>query len=981
MPSRLRCIILFLLFRFSSADAQEYLYDNFSRVNGLAGNTVYDIVQDSTGFIWLGTNRGVSRFDGFSFTNYTVNDGLADNEVVHLAVDRKGRVWMNCFAASLCYFYQGKIYNNYNDSLLKIINGISNISQLLVDSDDNVWIIGNKIGCYRKDNKVMIVERDFRVGNCNSFNKANYNVVFPRVNKDDPGLEFTFCNEWLKADVNGKISKIGNYSFPNISDKIRNSFLNGVSGKNNDQIFLFNRFGFEEYVFNTISGSWEKKKYYYNEVNKLSYDKNADKIWIATRNDGCFSFDTTGVRHIFKPTNSINGVFTDRSGNIWLPTTDKGVFLLRNNSINVSKFPDNSASEVTTAFSYDNKLLLADDAGNIYKYTNGEISKFYAVPSGYNKLRQFNRSESGTYFIYEKGIVIQHGNEFKSYSFPSTAIKSATVASDSLFIAFNNGVLKASLSHIMDFDTLLSGQRTLTVATDEKNGIYISGVRNLFYYINGRYHIIKSYNVEKEGRVQKFIFGKQSVIFSTYSKGLKVLYNDSLYVINHDSGLPSGMITDAEIMNDSILWVVTDLGISSVIFEYGNTLNYRIRNYLFSDELPDNIYIKDLAIKNDTLYFATSTGLISFHYNTFNNTSDFNVVVNEVICEGETFIPGSAVIMVKSGAVSVNFSAIMFNGNKTLDFMYRLNTNDFWSTTQQRSIQFAELEPGDYVFEIKAVAGNGVVSKNVAKVRFKVLPAFYQTWWFKTVLILFMVVLIFVGVRVKLNRVRRKFQEESDRIRKMGEFKLEAVRSHINPHFIFNSLNSVQHYLVGHNPREANEYLADLSQYIRRSLTLSLTHFYFLKEELELLDAYLRLEKMRFEGAFEYQLIVEVDPAATIVPAMTCQHFVENAIKYGRKQGGDVLMVVIRFFIHEQYVVCEIEDNGPGLQPDKANHYSTGIGLNLHHQRMALIREIFDLEIKTEIKQGISHRGIIVRVMIPHITIEKMNQMNQEREK
>src|SRR5262245_33383152 len=101
---------------------QEYGYTHYTSKEGLAGSTVYSMTQDKDGFLWFGTESGVSRFDGTHFKNFTRQEGLPDNEIIQVFADSKGRVWMVPFKKSVCYYYKGKIYTQANDSLLARIH-------------------------------------------------------------------------------------------------------------------------------------------------------------------------------------------------------------------------------------------------------------------------------------------------------------------------------------------------------------------------------------------------------------------------------------------------------------------------------------------------------------------------------------------------------------------------------------------------------------------------------------------------------------------------------------------------------------------------------------------------------------------------------------------------------------------------------------------------------------------------------------------
>jgi len=120
--------------------AQAYGYTHYDISDGLAGSTVYCITQDRDGFIWTGTETGVSRFDGTHFKNFTAEDGLPDVEILNLFSDSKGRVWMAPFSHSICYYFKGRIYNQENDSVLREVRLNGNIAHFAEDGQGNILV-------------------------------------------------------------------------------------------------------------------------------------------------------------------------------------------------------------------------------------------------------------------------------------------------------------------------------------------------------------------------------------------------------------------------------------------------------------------------------------------------------------------------------------------------------------------------------------------------------------------------------------------------------------------------------------------------------------------------------------------------------------------------------------------------------------------------------------------------------------------------
>src|SRR5580658_9123186 len=133
-------ILLIMLVLSHRVFAQEYSYTHYDISDGLAGSTVYCITQDAAGFIWVGTETGVSRFDGTHFRNFTTKDGLPDVEILEMFTDSRGRVWMAPFKKSVCYYFKGKIYNQDNDSLLIKLHFKGNVENFAEDAAGDILV-------------------------------------------------------------------------------------------------------------------------------------------------------------------------------------------------------------------------------------------------------------------------------------------------------------------------------------------------------------------------------------------------------------------------------------------------------------------------------------------------------------------------------------------------------------------------------------------------------------------------------------------------------------------------------------------------------------------------------------------------------------------------------------------------------------------------------------------------------------------------
>jgi sensor histidine kinase YesM len=201
----------------------------------------------------------------------------------------------------------------------------------------------------------------------------------------------------------------------------------------------------------------------------------------------------------------------------------------------------------------------------------------------------------------------------------------------------------------------------------------------------------------------------------------------------------------------------------------------------------------------------------------------------------------------------------------------------------------------------------------------------------------------------------------------------------MNPHFTFNSLNSIQSYLSTNDKRSAQIYLADFAILMRKIMDQAKLNLITLNEEIEFLSNYIDLEKRRLDNSFRYELEVaeDIDKSNTFIPTLMLQPFVENAVWHGvatLDQGG---VICIKFYKNGENLICEILDNGPGLTSEKVNKpYHKSTGINNIKERMRLFEELFNKKIELEIIDVLDNNsaGVLVRLKVPKLTLE--NKLN-----
>lgn len=216
---------------------------------------------------------------------------------------------------------------------------------------------------------------------------------------------------------------------------------------------------------------------------------------------------------------------------------------------------------------------------------------------------------------------------------------------------------------------------------------------------------------------------------------------------------------------------------------------------------------------------------------------------------------------------------------------------------------------------------------------------------------------------------RKRFQHEMQ----IATNELKALRAQMNPHFIFNSLNSIQHYIINNDEAEAIKYLSKFSRLIRAILNNSEKTSVILREELEGLKLYLDLETMRFEGKIQYEIVVDknVDVDYLRIPSLLIQPYVENAILHGLvpKDGNGKLTVKLKE--EDGYLICSIIDDGIGIKKSQelksqslSAHKHTSMGMRISNERLDILNRIHQSTLSMRIKDLVSNEGKVIGTQV-----------------
>jgi hypothetical protein len=371
------------------------------------------------------------------------------------------------------------------------------------------------------------------------------------------------------------------------------------------------------------------------------------------------------------------------------------------------------------------------------------------------------------------------------------------------------------------------------------------------------------------------------------------------------------------------------------------------------------------------LYIGTNNGLLGIKASDVINAKypPIPVYISNISIRGRDTAVRSGYVVNYGNSISFGFSAISYSTEKAPTYFYSLEGADKeWSKTTSEKIQYDHLAPGDYRLLVYAEGWQG----QGTAIAFTVLPPYWQKWWFILAEVLAGLIIL-AGIFYAVVAYKHR---KSDLLRKMIENDLKSLRAQINPHFIFNALNSIQDFIFSHQPRQANYFLSQFSRLIRVIVDNSAKEYISLEDEIKFLKLYLELEKLRIGETLSFQISCDeqIDAANIGIPSMIVQPIIENALVHGLPMVNGEKKLLVHFVKSGQMLNCIITDNGIGRK--RAHRYkkqNVSMGLSNITERLQLVctRENTKIQpiVITDVDEHALNTGTRVSIFIPLIQI------------
>ena len=963
----------FLLFC-TLLQGQDLHYVQYTTDDGLAHNVGYQIIQDSKGFIWIGTDNGLSRFDGKNFKNYGIEDGLNSPYIINITEGDDGTIWVSPYREKLNFLKGGKIHN--------------------VDFFKD---LGRLVSISHQDMKFVVFGRGYH--SCSIFQPLNNDQIFKSLvfslNGDHISGIFKPVAILSLANPPPKVGlKIYNFIKNNRYELLLSTdkglfVLNHQEGTvkpfiidnvkvNKDSFFGLAK-GIEDHVwvydgerlinlmthhrsseippsFRPPDGDGEGPLISYNPVtHKIIYINN-NRTKLVQYDPSTREFEDLNAK--LKINTSISCFVIDKDGNIWITTMGQGVFCVYNS--------------VVFSFSFTNNLGHHFKVNDIAQDKNGKIWM-----GGVNALyfqdtlsQQWQRVPLSN--IFEKRPYEIHGLYLPSNQ---NLIAHLSMRGRPFLFSFNpvNDVPFLWKSGAINYFILMG---------NERYGSWSESYYDLLATDNTMQYLLKAFKFRVTGKLQIAQISIEKEDFIAYDKtmpyGLYYNIKRKWVSIREGGGLPSDRIRDLIATSEDTLWLATPNGVASLTRESDGTLTPKTilqhpANCLLFDSsgylwigAPDKLIRMHVA-ENIIQAFTKEDGLISENIEclflgnqnrlwigTDQGLSMLNlndplpqhkaplIYIEDVFIHNKKKDTDSVRTLPENTPLQINYVAVDLPKAKEIVYAYKLRQDADWQTTTNPSITFNDLKTGDYHFQVKAKNQSDIWSESVS-FQFSVLPPWWKTGWAYLLYGILGAAIIWLFIRRRTAQLTKKAMAE----RKMVQLELNALQAQMNPHFIFNALNAIQHYILSNEEDLANEYLSRFARLMRLFLEASKSTYTNLADEKELLELYLNLEKLRFEEKFEYSVNTSAvrSHSEVLLPSMLVQPFVENAVNHGILHLEKDGKVNVQFKEEEALLICTVEDNGVGRAKAKElrknrNKSHKSRGMQLVKERLEALKHL-----------------------------------------
>jgi ligand-binding sensor domain-containing protein len=703
--------------------AQEYSYTHYGIADGLAGATVFCITQDKEGFIWTGTETGVSRFDGTRFKNFTPSDGLPDLEILLLYCDSQDRVWMAPFRMAVCYYYQGKIHNQQNDTLLARIHLQNVLNGIAGDTAGNILL--------SEKNRLHLLLANGTV--------QDYDSLDGQVIETSDAVTAGPSGGFL-VEVNGKVAEFSSKGFsrwlpgPGKHDYNHAPYIPYVTMSPAGAVWKVWPGGYEVRLFgkkDSISHAFPVK--HFGLVNVALLD---DSLVFTNELSGSYEYNLhSGQERHFLPGISVSRTFRDAAGDLWFTTIGEGIFKLNPSEFRIVPLATTSGEKqvVTAIQRIGDELWVGNSHSSIFRFSlpDLEASGVAAVPAPLaRRILVMDPVKGGTVLVGGDEGLYACTNTGRQTRLMHTSVKAAMRIDDKqLFVAAYGGAYLLDIASLRTTDTLMFERATTVFGVGDT--LYAGGLNGLYRWVGGGPR-------QFLGSTIPFLRNRIAAVTQSSDGILWVASADDDGIVGYRGDRPVASLTKASgltsnicrtlLVHGDVLWVGTDKGLNRV--DLGKP-GYPVVQYTVLDGLVSDM-INTVFVDGSRVYVGTPEGLCYFNERKTSKAEGCGLYLTALVNSERDRLGDTAnlVIPYSDKRIRVEFAGISYRSGGDIRYRYRmLGLDDKWRETRDNFLEYPDLPSGTYEWQLVAVNKFGVASR-VLRFPVIVTTQFWKRPWF-----------------------------------------------------------------------------------------------------------------------------------------------------------------------------------------------------------------------------------------------------------
>ncbi len=987
-PLQILCICcLYFIQKTNAQDFPDIKFSLLNTANGLPTNLITSAFKDSRGFLWVGTeNNGLLRYDGKKIKTFqggnTSVTVITANYVNTICEDKNGWIWISTGEGLYHLDPVTELSEHYtHDDKDETSIGSNDKPKPFVDSEGRVWVTStNGLQQFNPVIKKFIHYSSPPITNPAWQSQAkNVGIM----------MEDSRHRLWAA-------SAYGLYLADTISHSLKAyftgiySWVSGIVEDEKQEIWV-SFWGAGIKMFDPVTGHFKdvyKPSGIARCLNKWRDENN--KQWLCFEDNSFILIDP--VTKKYKPyppgiikTNSLKGIavsciYTDNENRIWICTNtgvqvvDKKLQQFTNHLLylDIAKDSINTFGEPKALLVRQNDYLLSTWFwGSLYRYEKNwklkEIIKKIppASVSGLSKVINTIQQDGqgNTWYGTDSGLVKKTGNTFKTYlpadSFllleNKYAARNILLRSDGLYWArfLSRGVYlfdPAKGNFLKNYRSQFQGD-ALCMEYDRKGNLWLGSTRGLYVYKSSSDSFVQIpvkhpeiISQQHYNYVYQIFFDEQNIGWiGTYNGLVRVNPEINKTNIISDPLKPQYYLVWRLLQDTSgTLWMLSNSGLVAC-----NKYTKAFRYFTTENGLPEN-FVGFPGVFNwldDSTIAVGSTGTVT----TFNPYHIVSLIKGTSILFTDVYGDGTRIpvinaqkkIVIPAGTkvLNIHFAFLNYTAPQQNKLYYRVisGKNEAWIETDNGDIILLNLNPGSYVLQVKGECNSNISNISSAEIIIEMQPFWYQSLLFKIIFLAILVVLIyfFITWRIRLVKTAAALKQQ------ITETEMAALKAQMNPHFIFNCISSIDGLIQGNDKYNATVYLNKFAKLIRNILDSSKEKTVEFAKDIETLQLYIDLEKLRDESKYitELNVSAELLESDYQVPPLVIQPFVENAIHHGlRNRRDDNGILTIRVVRMEDDICYNIIDNGVGRSAtaglNRHNHQSYGVEMSTERIRL-----------------------------------------------